>query len=152
MPCAVDSSRFRSFLCSQHEPLCEQKVVKRSKLTHVCFNKQVQRHFRGRTDSPFSSFSVRRATPTRDSRVFSSRKKNTAGKALLRGFVVIRINHAPQKPQFLPCLHTRFLQSSSSHRVHRKAFLSLELPRPPETATVIISRSSATNRSPVTRT
>lgn len=25
----------------QHEPLCEQKVVKRSKLTHVCFNKQV---------------------------------------------------------------------------------------------------------------
>ncbi|CAM9435129.1 unnamed protein product, partial [Ectocarpus sp. 4 AP-2014] len=25
---------------NKHEPLCEQKVVKRSKLTHVCFNKQ----------------------------------------------------------------------------------------------------------------
>ena len=30
------------FFSSQHEPLCEQKVVKRSKLTHVCFNKQVR--------------------------------------------------------------------------------------------------------------
>lgn len=25
---------------NKHEPLCEQKVVKKSKLTHVCFNKQ----------------------------------------------------------------------------------------------------------------
>ena len=23
---------------NKHEPLCEQKVVKRAKLTHVCFN------------------------------------------------------------------------------------------------------------------
>lgn len=37
---AVVSSRFLC-VCGQHEPLCEQKVVKRSKLTHVCFNKQV---------------------------------------------------------------------------------------------------------------
>ncbi|CAM9801629.1 unnamed protein product, partial [Sphacelaria rigidula] len=30
----------------QHEPLCEQKVVKRSKLTHVCFNRQASRSIR----------------------------------------------------------------------------------------------------------
>jgi dynein intermediate chain 1 len=25
---------------NKHEPLCEQKVVKKSKLTHVCFNEK----------------------------------------------------------------------------------------------------------------